>query len=230
MNGTDVYRVLQGIGAVRLHHANSVTTSGTFLEQGGLASRGFVEDRRLKQTSQNSDTIDKRYAIWHRVFVDHVDIHHRGGRRRGPNLYGPVLFWFELDTLLGLPEGTDVLITKTNPVHWFDNQPDTDRYFQSVEELAEKIQFGDFDKMLVIYTPTGKLDFLNRRARIILDDPKRQLSSGKDAYVHAKKRLIAAAGVGGVETTIERRYCPSDCICVTKYAAWQVTTVDFYFG
>jgi hypothetical protein len=36
MQGADVYGVLKPMGATLLHHANSVTTSTTFLEQGGL--------------------------------------------------------------------------------------------------------------------------------------------------------------------------------------------------
>ena len=80
MQAAEVYAVLRQIGVTQLHHANTVTTSCTFLEQGGLASRGFVEDRHLSQTAQPaSDEIDKRYGIWHDVFLDHVDIHYRAG-------------------------------------------------------------------------------------------------------------------------------------------------------
>ncbi len=42
MKGTEVFDVLKDIGATLLHHANSVMTSNTFLEQGGLASRGML--------------------------------------------------------------------------------------------------------------------------------------------------------------------------------------------
>ena len=55
--------VLRGIGATGLYHANSVTTSSTFLEQGGLLSRKFVEDRGLNQTAQYSDSNDKKLGI-----------------------------------------------------------------------------------------------------------------------------------------------------------------------
>jgi hypothetical protein len=229
MKGTEVFDVLKDIGATLLHHANSVTTSNTFLEQGGLASRGFVEDHGLKQTPQSSDEIDKKYGIWDRIFVDHVDIHDRGGRRKGPNQYGPVLFRFDLDILHGLPAATEVLVTKTNPVHWYDNQADSDRWFETAEELAKSIRFGDFDKMLVIKTPSGKLDFPNDRAQIILDDPRRQVSSGEDAYTHAEKRLKVAATVGQVKAYIERRECQVGCICIEKYATYKPERIDFWF-
>jgi hypothetical protein len=51
VEGSDIYGILKRIGATHLHHANSVITSCTFLEQGGLLGRGFVEDHGLKTIS-----------------------------------------------------------------------------------------------------------------------------------------------------------------------------------
>lgn len=230
MRGTEVFGVLKDIGATLLHHANSVTTSSTFLEQGGLASRGFVEDHGLKQTRQSSDEIDKKYGIWHRIFLDHVDIHYREGRRKGPNQYGPVLFLIDLDVLLGLPAGTEVLVTKKNPIRWLQNERESEWYFQTADELAASIGFGDFSKMLVIETPSGKVDFPNRRARIMLDNPQRQVSSGQDAYTYAETRLAAAAAVGGIEASVDEHRCQSGCICVQEYASWGPQKIDLYFS
>lgn len=109
MQGGHVYSMLKDIGATHLHHANSVTTSSIFLEYGALASCGFVEYYKIAQTQQPSDEIDKKYGIWHCIFVDHVDIHARAGRKKGPNQYGPVVFVLDLDVLLRLPEGSKVL-------------------------------------------------------------------------------------------------------------------------
>lgn len=229
MQGTEVYNVLKGIRATHLHHANSVTTSCTFLEQRALASRGFVEDHNLMQTVQSSDQLDKKYGIWHRIFVDHVDIHYRGGRKKGPNQYGPVLFVLDLDILSTLPAGSTVRVTKSNPVHWYDNQPDSERYFQTVEELTANIHLGDFDKMLVIQTPSDKLDFPNRRARIVLDEPERKLSSGDDAYDYAEARLKSAAKTGRVQASISPHVCQDGCICVETYARWNADIFDQYF-
>jgi hypothetical protein len=114
MQGNEVYGVLKQIGAVHLHHANSVNTSCTFLEQGGMLSREFVESHKLLQTAQSSDGVDKTYGIWDRIFLDHVDIHDRGGRARGANYYGPVLFIFDIEILHGLPEGTEILVAKSD--------------------------------------------------------------------------------------------------------------------
>src|ERR1017187_7077233 len=171
MRGEDVYSVLRGIGATHLHHANTITTSCTFLTCGGLLSRGLVEEGGLGQTPQPSDSKDKTYGIWHRVFVDHVDIHQRGKRR---NIYGPALFRFDIDLLLNLPEGSDVLATKFNPLYWSDSDQDASRWFRSIDELAAKIKFGNFDKMLVIETASAMVDFPKVPVTIILDDPQRQ--------------------------------------------------------
>ena len=227
MEGTDVYNVLNRIRATVLYHANSVTTSSTFLELGGLLSRGFVEDRGLNQTRQYSDQTDKKYDIWHRIFLDHVDIHDRASR---PNHYGPVLFELELNVLLRLPSGAEVCVTKKNPTNWTPSEPDNERWFQSAEELAQGIRFGDFGKMLVIQTPSGKLDFPSRRARIKLDDPQRQVLSGKDGYTYAENRLKEAAKTGQIAASIDRRECYNGCICLQKYARYSTGEFDRHFA
>ncbi|MGB8496354.1 MAG: hypothetical protein WCE53_18305 [Candidatus Acidiferrum sp.] len=217
MKPDGVYQVLKGIGATRLHHANTVTTSCTFLEHAALLSRDYVEKHGLAQTNQSSDEIDKKYGIWDRVFVDHVDIHYRGGRVKGPNQYGPVLFVFGLDLLLTLPAGSDVLVTKMNPIYWKDGQSDGDRWYLTPEELAKDIKYGNFDKMLVIQSTDGKVDFPGKQAQIALDEPQRKLSSGKDAYAYAEERLRQSAKAGGVTVVINKHDCRLDCTCVEKY-------------
>jgi len=129
MQGYEIRAVLKDIGVTHLHHANSVITSCTFLEKGGLLSRGFVERKNLVQTPQSSDEIDKKHNIWEYIFLDHIDIHERAGRKKGPNQYGPALFRFNLDILLGLPPGTEVCVTKMNPIHWQAGQFHSDRWF-----------------------------------------------------------------------------------------------------
>jgi hypothetical protein len=230
MKPSEIYTVLKGIGATHLHHANSVTSSCTYLEQGGLLSREFVESRGLVQTSQASDPIDKEYKIWNRIFLDHVDIHDRGGRKKGGNHYGPVLFVFDLEILLSLPKGTDIGVTKMNPVHWRNTNLTGERWFESPEELSTSIRFGNFDKMLVIQTPSERVDFPNDRAQIILDDPQRAFSSRDDVFTHAEKRLKAAANTGKIKLSIQRRDCPNGCVCINKYAAYSAPALKLWFG
>jgi hypothetical protein len=221
---------LKQAGATHLHHANSVITSCTFLQQGGLLSRGSIEDRGFKQSPQPSDQLDRKYGLWPRIFLPHVDIHDRSGQEKGPNPYGPALFALDLDVLLQLPAGTEIRVTRKSPAYWYDNEPDSGRWFQSAEELAKSIAPGDLDKMLAIQTPSGKLSFPGGRARIILDDPQRQVPSGEDAYSHAASRLRSAATAGHVDVSIERRKCRSGCICGEKYANWSAPVMDFYFA
>ena len=230
MSPADVHRILCGIGATHLHHANSVTTSCTFLQNGGLLSRGYVEDYKLVQTPQYSDGADKKYGIWHRIFMDHVDIHLRAGRAKGPNQYGPVLFLFEIDILMSLPAGSKISVTRKNPVNWKENEPPEKRWFKNAEELEASISFGDFDKMLVIKTASATLDFPKRTARIILDDPKRKISSNKDAYSHAEAQLKGAAAAGKIKVSIDRHQCRPDCSCITKYSQYSSGDFDLMFA
>ena len=218
MKPDEIYSILKGINADVLYHANTVPAGCSFLEQGGLLSRAYVENNGLTQTPQTSDANDKKYGIWDRIFLDHVDIHYRGGAKRGPNHYGPVLFLLGLDVLLGLSTKTNILVTKRNPMHWKDGQSDADRWYLTAKELSQDLSFGDFDKMLVIETLASKLDFPGKKVRILLDNPQRKLASGVDAYAHAEKRLKAAAAKGAVTISIEPHGCRGDCICVDRYA------------
>lgn len=230
LQGSDIYGILKHIGVTHLHQANSVITSCTYLRQGGIVSRGFAEDHKLQQSAQPTDELDRKYGIWHMIFVPHVDIHDRQGQTKAPNLFGPVLFVLNLDVLLRLPPGAEVRVTKRSPAYWYDTEPDSARWFQNAEEVAQNLSPDDLHKMLAIQIPSGKLDFPNRRAQILLDDPRRQVLSGVDAYTHAETRLREAAAHSKVEVSIERRKCQVGCICASKYAAWSTPVVDFYFG
>jgi len=229
MKPEEVYLVLQGIGASYLYHANSVTTSCSFIEQDGLLSRAFVEDNGLKQTYQFSDEIDKKLKVWDCVFVDHVDIHDRAGSKKGPNKYGPCMFRFSLDILLKLPTGTDVLVTRLNPIYW-QGKAESARWFGAPDELKESIAYGDFGKIVVIRTPQKMFDFPNRQAYVVLDDPQRDIASGQSFYAHAETRLSSAAQTGGVDLTIKKRVCYYGCKCKEMYAAWDSQHLTAMFG
>lgn len=219
--GLDVYGVLTGKGVSLLHHANSVTTSCTFLRLKGLASRGCVDERGLRQTGQYTDPLDKKFGIWNDVFTDGVDVHHRGGRARGANLYGPVLFRLPIAVLLSLPPSSQVMVTKKNPARWHDLEPDADRYFQSIADLDadDGYRYGDFGQHVVIRTPLGILPFGVTPVAVDLDDPQRDLPGGGAAYASAVARLLAAAKQGGVEITVTPHQCQAGCQCIVKYAA-----------
>lgn len=212
MNGSDVYAALTTNRVTQLHHANTVTTSCTFLSRGCLASRGWVEHFKLPQTPQMSDSLDKKYGIWNDVFMDGVDIHARASRR---NFYGPVLFEFPVDILLRLPAGTDVFVTKKNPSNWIDGEAQTEQAFASAAEVQAGYNFGDFGKHIVFRNAQWSLPFLTSPVTIILDDPKRSLANGQNAYAAAALKLQAAAKAGGVQVVIRSRQCSSTCGCLT---------------
>jgi len=212
MLGADVYEILREKGVERLHHANSVTTSCSFLALRGLASRGAVEAARLAQTAQDSDQLDRQFGIWNDIFTDGVDLHQRARRR---NLYGPVLFALPLECLLNLPGGFDVLVTKDNPIRWREGQIADDRYFASADDLRAGYSFGDFAKHVVIRAANGILPFpAGRPVEIVLDNANFHWTDSKRG-VHevAVEKLQNAANQARLAVNISPRACRPDCQC-----------------
>jgi hypothetical protein len=227
MEGTDVYNVLVNNGVDTLHHANSVVTSCTFLHLKGLASRAYVDENGLPQTDQYTDEKDKYFGIWNDIFTDGVNIHYRGGKARGANLYGPVLFKLPVTVLLDLPEGSEVMVTRENPANWNYGGSVTDYYFGSPEELQAGYRYGDFKQHIVIRTPTGVLPFSEEPVRIDLDNPQRSLPDGSDAYETALMTLEAAAEEAGITIDVTPHECQWGCRCITNYASSPVFTKMF---
>jgi hypothetical protein len=131
--------------------------------------------------------------------------------------------------LLSLPRGSDVRVARENPIYW-QGKSDEQRWFHSVDELTKSIHFGDFGKMLIVETPLQKIDFPKGCAQAILDDPKRKLSGGKDAFTHAETRLRAAARNGKINLKMERRGCSADCSCVEKYGSLRAEVFNSFFN
>jgi hypothetical protein len=227
MNGSDVFRALETHGVKTLHHANTVTTSCTFLRERGLASRKYVESRGLPQTSQYSDADDKRFGIWNDVFTDGVDIHLRGRMR---NNYGPVLFSIPATALLDLPRQTEVLVARTNPVHWKDTDEPDQRYFVTPEELIEGYEYGDFGQHVIFRNAEGFVPFADSTVQILLDDPQHALRNGHDAYSHAFEQLSRAANEHNIRLEIRKRECDPRCRCLTGHKlSYDRANLDFLF-
>lgn len=225
LNGKEVHDVLVRKGVTYLHHANTVRTSCSFLKLKGLASRGCVEMMSLDQTPQLTDQIDKRYGIWNDVFTDGVDVHRRGGRKKGANHYGPVLFKLPLSVLRALPPGSSVMVTRKNPYNWHDGEPDSARYFENIAQLGADptdggYRHGDFGHHIVIRVPSGILPFSSAPISIELDEPGRTLN-GVDVYTAASKKLSEAAANAGLALSITRHRCQVGCLCREHYAAAQ---------
>lgn len=203
-----VFEALSEKGVERLHHANSVATACQFLRSKSLLSRGTVERIGITQTPQASDEIDRRYSVWFDVFMDSVDIHQRAKRA---NIYGPVLFEFDISLLD--KNGTGRLwLTKLNPTKW-SGKPETKRWFQDKKDIEENFILGQFDQMLVARHCGGELPFGNHLIKIILDDPNHEDNDGIDTYSMAVGALRLAMQDAGLDIPIERRSCKKDCKC-----------------
>jgi hypothetical protein len=213
MNGPDVYAVLQAKGISRLYHANSVTTSRMFLQQGALVSRGSAEANRLPQTPQYTDNQDKAVGVWHDVFLDTDDFHRRISNA---NKYGPVLFVMDSRVLTALPAGSQVLVTRSNPSKWSAGQSQAQRYYGTAAELQAELTRGTMDQMITVRTPNGVLPFGQWLIEVVLDNPQAQRSDHTDAFNSSRQELAAAAS-GGVSASINARTCNAWCKCAATY-------------
>ena len=72
MTNETIQRILSQKGVNNLYHANTVETACTFLQNGGLLSRGAVEDLRLHQSPQETDDTDKLLDVYYDIFFDSV--------------------------------------------------------------------------------------------------------------------------------------------------------------
>ena len=167
LNQVEVYDFLKSKGIDYLYHANTVTTAITFLEQGGLLSRGAVERLNLQQTPQMSDGIDKEFGVWNDIFLDSNDLHTRFNRQ---NHYGPVLFKLNIDILLS-PNLPQLWITRDNPTNWNTSYGENEKYFNSMETLKDVYDVGAFKEMITLRNTFEVLPFNPHLVEIILDDP-----------------------------------------------------------
>jgi hypothetical protein len=185
-----VLSVLKSKGVSWLYHANTVGTACSFLAAGGLLSREAVETKGLKQSPQYTDGDDKRFGVWNDIWLDGVDIHSRTGKR---NLYGPILFCYDVSFLTGrnLPP---VRITKTHPEKW-SGKTDEGKYFLSVEEIAKHYNPKTFDHSITLHNTLDPLSF-DALKEVVVDDPKR-LIDGKNVFDLAVAALRSAAMKSG---------------------------------
>jgi len=189
-------------------------TACTFLQEGYLLSRGEAQARQLPQSAQRSDLRDQELGIWNYVFLDLVDIHHRGRKR---NAYGPVLFVIDPAIMNG---DFPVLITKKNPISWQNGESPDDWYYGDISEFSRNYRVGDFRSMVLVGNQGGALCLRGSLQRIILDDPPMVWPVEKIGFFDlAAGFLLNAASQGGLDPppTIQRRRCPVGCQCINEY-------------
>lgn len=187
LDNKELYDLLKRKKVSNLFHANTVATSITFIQEGGLLSRQDIEEQALYQTPQTSDEIDKLFGVFGDIFLDTTDLHEHFSRQ---NHYGPVLFRFKLELLLD--QNLDIWVTNNNPIHWDRHSEPEENYFQSVKELARK--WDDYDiqrKMFTVRKPAGPIlfDYLEE---IILDNPKVKINDDVSLRKESRRALKKA--------------------------------------
>ena len=199
-----VCRFLGEQGITHLHHANTLATSQSFLNNGGLYSRGLIEKSGLYQTVQDSDEDDKDNDVWEDVFFDTKDLHGLFPRQ---NLYGPVLFKYHLSLLL--EQGLEIFITKNNPMFWKLGTPVEEKYFISSDDLAENWdKYQSHRKMVTLRKPTAPIPF-DHLEEIILDNPNVVIYDDTDLYAVANEELLNLThrSLAGMVRTRNCGYC-----------------------
>lgn len=176
LNAGEVYRILKDKGVEFLHHANTVSTSKTFLEHKALLSREFIQSNKLFQTDQDSDKKDIDLGINNYLFLDAKDL---ADYFWTPNKYGPVLFKLGLDLLLS-EEIQTIRISRFNPIYWKPNNGLNDRYYNSLEEFNANYLDGhnkqrDGGIMFMITTTNGILSLEKYLEDIFIDNPDYRL-------------------------------------------------------
>jgi hypothetical protein len=218
--GQELHQWLHEWNVSHLYHANTVTTSVSFVRQGALLSRGYCEDNGIPQTPQCSDDKDKKYGVWHSVFLDRIDIHRD---LQKPNNYGPVLFVMSIDFLLDHPDHTQCRVTKSNPESWVDGQSDEDRWYEDIEDVTNSVSKSDFGKMLVIQQQSAVLEIDKHLKCILIDDPPRRARSGYSDPVELLGSL------GKTDYRIMKRDCQF-CGCSASYDQFSSEKFKRFFG
>lgn len=212
LDNKKLYELLKDQGVEKLYHANTVATSLTFIEEGGLLSREYIEKKELYQTPQTSDAKDKLFDVFDDIFLDTTDLHKHFHRQ---NHYGPVLFQFSLELLLD--ENIEIWVTKDNPIYWSKDSDLSDNYFSCVKELSEGWDKHEIQKkMYTIKKPKEPILF-NYLESITLDNP--QVLINDDVSLHSESKSAfnkATKNKNDIDTKVIFRKC-GHCFCTENY-------------
>ena len=199
MTNSEIKQVLINNDVQHLYHTNTVETALSFLQCGGLLSRGLCIDMELPQTPQYTDALDKRCNIFYDIFFDSTEIQ----RKTGYSSYGPVLFQYDINVLDIIKEG-NIRITKTNPEKWLNTTNEAEKYFIELDELSfcfDKENFGQHITLIDQRTPLS-FEYLER---IVLSNPQKD---NNYLFEIAKKIIEQAIEASTFDMSLEiRRYC-----------------------
>lgn len=220
LDNKELYALLIEKGIHYLHHANTVSTSITFISQEGLMSRGGIESNGLYQSEQSSDNDDKKYNVWNDIFLDCEDLHGYFPRQ---NFYGPVLFKFPVKLIL--KEDYNIWVTKDNPIYWNDKMTDSQKYFTSVSELREKWDLYQCQKKMITIRNVFEAISFEYLTEIIVDNPCVSVS-GVVLFKESIKGLNSAiAEKTYLIEKIKERCCSKTCYCRSNYL-YRVSSQD----
>lgn len=223
INPKELHSFLKSKGISCFYHANTVTTSCSFIKMGGLLSRGHMEKLDAPQTSQSSDNIDIKFGVWNDIFIDIMDLHGYFPRQ---NYYGPVCFALDINLLLDdhLPA---IHITTNNPTNWKENE--SKKYLYSISEYIDNFE-TNYDNnrlqqnMITIEADSYILPFDKYLKEIIIDDP------GINGYFnHAFQRINSALVSHDLaRIKISKRQC-RNCWCKSNYRQYNRSQLEKLF-
>ena len=223
LNKHELYEILNNKRIHNLYHANTISTSITFLNEKHLLSRKYVSDNGLFQTEQYSDELDKKFNIWDDIFLDAMDIHSEFKR---PNKYGPFLFSFDI-SLLKSDDVQNIRITKSNPVNWKTSQSEDDWYYSDLNEFNDKYKKGnkirDVGSMLILRDLDGKFPLQPYLNRLILDNPNIVVNYKNEQQYLANiltekiNDVITQNGFDDVQKHLRHKHNILNCDCWFKY-------------
>lgn len=218
---TEVRQMFRDKNIGHLFHANTVLTTLSYLNVGGILSRGAIEDRGLPQTPQSTDSQDKELGIWYDIFFDSVDIHERA---KELNKYGPLTLIFDLDLLL--LDGLDIHITKDNPIRWNNNTPNSERYFESVESLCDEYKKGAFYQHLTIRNMANPIPFIPYLQQIVIDNPR---LPSNEHFEGAFSTLQDILQQRYPDTNLVIRECSGNCRCTSQYKSFKTGAIWYKY-
>jgi len=229
LRALEIYKILIEKKVRYLYHANSVVTACSYLKEGALLSRREVEARKIPQTWQNSDSKDKKLHIWNHIFLDMYDFHKL---RSDTNMYGPVLFVFDLE-ILRSGYVKDLNITQINPTHWRIGKSRRNYLFQDAKEFKRECSFENYpySSMFMFNHKEGLLSLKKYLKEIILDCPKLKMA-GTHLFDYALGSLQTAKRFGPLKNEqfqIKKRKCKPSCDCQRRFRTHIGRTND-HFG
>lgn len=210
MKASVIKEILAYKGVEYLYHVNTVVTSLTYINNGGLLSRGSVEDAGLLQTPQESDYLDREFDVFYDIFFDSVDIHERA---KQTNHYGVIAFEFSIDVLDELDD-CDILVTKDNPIRWKSAEDYENNYFTNERDLCDYFFKGNFAQHITIRKPYRPIRF-DYLKNIIIETPYEMENKTFNVALESIENALMNNGYN--PDLLVFRKCSSDCRCKAEY-------------